>query len=143
MHLHIIIIPPFHPTSLDHLQVHTPLIYPIQKLTNGAPHPPSVNSIILVSPTRPSHIHWGTHFCICTFNPIILYSFGNCIKYPFIFNNFIDVFHHSRWCFFLGTQQPMSPLVGAFHFHHHIYKATLIMAKISTITDTLVPNSIF
>jgi len=37
MHLHIIINPPYHPTSISHFQFHPTFIYPKQKLSNGGP----------------------------------------------------------------------------------------------------------
>jgi hypothetical protein len=85
--------------------------------------PPFISYIPLLSPQVVQAIlHWGTHFCMCIINPIIFYSFGNCIKNLLIFNKFIDVFHHSRWCFFFGTKKPMSPLVGASPFHSYLCK---------------------
>jgi hypothetical protein len=111
MHLCIIINPPYHPTSIFHLQFHPPFIYLVQKPTHGAPTLHQLHSPTC-APRGQSILHWGTHFCMCTFNRIILYLFGNCINCPFIFTNFKDVGHRHQWnfslvqrnlcCFWLG-----------------------------------------
>jgi hypothetical protein len=118
MHLCIIINPPFHPTLISHPQCYPPFIYLVQKLTNEAP---TLHQSLLAPPYDQAILHWGTHFCTCTSNPIIFYSFGNCKNHILYFNKYNRFFPSHLMVFSLGTLQPSLPLIGASHFPHTLY----------------------
>jgi hypothetical protein len=109
MHLCILINPTYHPTSISHLQCHPPFIYPVQKLTNGAP---TLHQSILVPPEGQAILHWGTRFCTYTFNRISFYSFGNCKNHVYISSSTVDFFHRTRWRFSLAHCNPCYPWLG-------------------------------
>jgi hypothetical protein len=129
MHLHIFIIPPYHPTSISHLQIHPPPIYLIHKPTHGAPtlHQSTSNTC---APTRPSHHFTGAPISVCVLSTqIILYSFGNCIKYLLISNKYNRFFPSHRWHFLPEKSNPCHPWLGHPNFHSHIYKISFSVAK--------------
>jgi hypothetical protein len=103
--------PPFHPPSVCPSVNLSSFHLPHTETRQWGPHPSSVshdNSALLGARIS----HWGTHFCICTFLPKIIYYLLFIVQTPlFPVITFFVVTVGDLLSF--GHTQPMSPLVGA------------------------------
>jgi len=137
MHFFIFIIPPPHPTSVDHMKIHLSPIYLIQKPTNGAPtlrH--STSQYLHPNKAKPSFTREPIYVCVLS-TQNILYSFGNCIKYLLISSNPVVCFHCNQWNFLLGKVTHVSLSWGNLIFTT-VYTKYPFSVQTSTIPDTVV-----
>jgi hypothetical protein len=103
--------PPFHPPSVCPSANLSSFHLPHTETRQWGPHPSSVSHDNSALPgARISH--WGTHFCICTFLPKIIYYLLFIVQTPL---PSVITFLSSplATCFLLATRNPCHPWIGA------------------------------